>query len=98
MSDEATVKITGSDGSVVVHRPHHDHFDVGSFFAGIFATLFVMWLIRRRAARLVREIAPSRPDPVVDRDFAELARRTATLERIVTEPAARLDREIDALR
>ncbi len=97
MSDDATVRITGSDGSVVVHRPHHQSFEFGSFLAGIVVTLLVLWLIRRRAAKLVREAVRDH-EPAVDRDFAELARRTATLERIVTEPAMRLTKEIDALR
>ena len=91
--------VTSTDGDATIVKHHgHSPFDFGSFVAGVFACLLVMWLIRRRKERLVRLHEAGRATAAFDQDYAELAKRTATLERIVTEPAARLDREIDALR
>ena len=102
ITDDKTVTI-GADGTVNVHRVHHDHFDGGSFFAGIMAAFFVMWLTRLRRRRnrdtaaAVTE-APRNGQRDFEREYHELAKRTATLERIVTDPAQRVHNEIEALR
>ncbi len=106
--DDGTVVVT-TDGeastiapghSVTIHR--HDGMEPGAaFFMGMFMGAFILWLLQREGRRRSR-----RPDAAVvasvhdvSRDeVAALARRTATLEQIVTDPAARTAREIDALR
>lgn len=81
--------------------------DLGSFFFGLMMGMLALWLIQvwRRGRRRTRDrLAAIGPQPVsVDHDrmaaeVAALARRTATLETIVTDPAQRTAREIDALR
>jgi hypothetical protein len=102
---DKTVTI-GSDGSVNVHRKHHDSFDGGSFFAGIMVALLVMWLTRFRGRRgraeQARAAAAAETARSGQRDFEreyhELAKRTAILERIVTDPSVRVHNEIEALR
>ena len=100
MAENMTVVAT--DGTTTTyHVPHHNSFDGGAFFAGMFVAVGAMIaakFVRRRKARLIASIEGRRDAARVDQDYEALARRTATLERIVTEPATRLDREIEALR
>ena len=89
---------------VVIHTGrHHNSFDGGAFFAGLFVGVILVLLFQSRRrkqaahAELVardRDREPSRTDS----EYAALARRTANLERIVTDPAQRVGAEIDALR
>ncbi len=81
--------------------------DPGSFFAGLMlgALLYFIlqtamrWHARRevRGAARAAAIGPQAEDRMAA-EVAALARRTATLETIVTDPAHRTAREIDALR
>ena len=90
--------------SVGVHsdRP----LDGGSFVAGLFLGALLYFIIQTAMRWHARREARTRRDavslgPQEDRmaaDVAALARRTATLETIVTDPAHRTAREIDALR
>ncbi len=94
----------GPDGAYVHSgRP----LDPGSFFAGLMlgALLYFIlqsamrWHARSEARGSARAaaIGPQREDRTAA-DIAALARRTAALETIVTDPAHRTAREIDALR
>ncbi len=81
--------------------------DPGSFFAGLMlgALLYfivqtaIRWHARNEARGLARAaaIGPQREDRTAA-DIAALARRTAALETIVTDPAHRTAQAIDALR
>ena len=81
--------------------------DAGSFFAGLMlgALLYFIlqtamrWHARREAKGYARAaaIGPQAEDRMAA-EVAALARRTATLETIVTDPAHRTAREIEALR
>ena len=94
----------GPDGAYVHSgRP----LDPGSFFAGLMlgALLYFIlqsamrWHARREARGIARAAAIGpQPDGRMVAEIAALARRTATLETIVTDPAHRTAREIDALR
>lgn len=106
-ADAATTTLTG-----VPPPPRHrsdDHPDPGSIGLGMLLGAGGVLLIQRRR-RLVREtrerldaIGQQGSDKFAERDrmaadVAALARRTATLETIVTDPAHRTAREIEALR
>ena len=104
-TETTTVATVGIPTIQVGHRGHGDHPDGGSVFLGICigagAVLLRQRLTKRRArmAELLATERRSEPrDSRYDSEVAELARRTATLERIVTDPAHRVDREIEALR
>ena len=98
----------GPDGAYV----HSDKpLDPGSFLAGLLLGALLYFIIqsamRWHARREVRSIAraaaigpqaASRDSDGMAAAVAALARRTATLETIVTDPAQRTAREIDALR
>lgn len=80
--------------------------DPGSFVAGLMLGLLAYFILQtamrwhaRRAVGSARgaAIGPQSDDPIAA-VVAALARRTATLETIVTDPAQRTAREIDALR
>lgn len=97
-----TVEITtdAPNFPVVVHRDHN-HFGGGSFVGGVMVGAIGLLMLQRRRRRRLDDEPQPQPRADASRYEAEveaLRRRTATLERIVTEPAARLDREIDALR
>jgi len=83
--------------ATVVYRSHSGRDSGAVFFMGMIMGAFILWLLQREGRR-----RRHRPDPAVadvGRDeVAALARRTATLEQIVTDPAARTARDIDALR
>jgi hypothetical protein len=95
---------------VVIHPSRHhsdDHPDPGSVFLGIVIGAGGLWATqRRRAALRHRTIKLDARGPAeataeqarMAADVAALARRTATLETIVTDPAQRTAREIEALR
>ncbi len=81
--------------------------DTASFIAGLMlgALLFFIlqtamrWHARREVKSLKRAAAIGpQPDDGVAAAVAALTRRTATLETIVTDPAQRTAREIEALR
>ena len=97
MSTE-NVTVVSTDGTATTYQTPDDGIDGASFFLGVivaFAGMLVRKFVMRRRARLADE----RREPArFAGDYAELAERTATLERIVTEPATRLTREIEALR
>ena len=103
-TETTTIATVGVPTIEVGHRGHGDHPDGGSVFLGIFigagAVLLRQRLIKRRArdAELRSDSRAEPRDSRYDSEVAELARRTATLERIVIDPARRVDREIEALR
>ena len=91
-----TVSIHHGGGSMIgIHS--NKPFDGASFAVGLLVGVLLLLFAQRLRARRLH-----RPDPAiadVSRDeVAALARRTATLEQIVTDPAERTAREIDALR
>jgi|GEM_PF-5379862 len=94
--------VVATDGTTTTYHSPSEEIDGGSFFLGVFATVGALLLskfFKRRRARLDARLVDDQPaNRRFDDDYATLAQRTATLERIVTEPAHRLDREIDALR
>lgn len=97
MSTENATVVT-TDGTTTTHQSPQDEIDGGSFFLGVFVAVAVL-LIRKFVMRRHARLADERREPArFAGDYAELAERTATLERIVTEPTTRLTREIDALR
>ena len=100
MSNGDTVEITtDAPGFPVVIHKSHDHFGGGSFVGGIMVGVVGLLMVQRRRRRIAEQVEPQAAAPYrYDAEVEALRRRTATLERIVTEPAARLDREIDALR
>lgn len=78
-------------------------FDGASFVVGLIVGMLVLLFFQRRArSRRHRPVDVARRDGADQARMAEnvaaLARRTATLETIVTDPAQRTAREIDALR
>ncbi len=108
--ESATVTAGGHDGDaspalttshigqpmMIIHRS--DGMEPGAaFFMGMIMGAFILWLLQREGRR-----RRHRPDPqiadVSQHDVAALARRTATLERIITDPATRTANEIEALR
>ena len=94
-SDGSSVMLVAGD--TPAHRGHPMPGEV-LFMFGMIAGALLLWLIQRGNRAKVRRAVET---PTVDRfgtDVEALARRTATLERIVTDPARRVDAEIDALR
>lgn len=93
-------------GAPMVIREHHRGIDGGSFTAGLMMGLLLFFIIQtamrshaRREARanaLAASIGPQ--EDRMAAEVAALSRRTATLETIVTDPAQRTAREIEALR
>lgn len=82
-------------------------FDGGSFTFGLMVGLLLYYVLqtwaRRRRHRPAKLDRPDVTEAASDQarmaaDVAALARRTATLETIVTDPAQRTAREIEALR
>ena len=98
MSEKLVTITTDADDIPAVHH-HHGSLDGSSFTFGIVVGAAGFWFAqKKRRARLAAEpVAPPR-DRRFESEVEALARRTATLEKIVTEPSRRLDREIDALR
>jgi hypothetical protein len=93
--------VVATDGTTTTYSSPHDGLDGGSFFAGMFVAVAAMLaakFVKRRKAKLIARNEDRRDTVRFGDDYAGLAQRTATLERIVTEPATRLDREIEALR
>jgi hypothetical protein len=109
-TDDGTTTVasptTSEMGAPVVIRDHHRPFDGGVFVAGLLLGMIALFIMQSAMKYYARREARSRRDaasigPAEDRMAAEvaaLARRTATLETIVTDPAQRTAREIEALR
>ncbi len=101
---EAGIVRSGTGYTVGVHS--HRPFNGGSFTAGLMLGMLLLFIVQSAMKFYARRAARSRRDaasigPAEDRMAAEvaaLARRTATLETIVTDPAQRTAREIEALR
>ncbi len=107
---EAGIVRSGDDFTVGMHSQHP--LDTGSFVAGLMLGLLLYfivqtamrWHARRearghaRAAAIGPRATESANQTRMMADVAALARRTATLETIVTDPAQRTLREIEALR
>ncbi len=81
--------------------------DTGSFVAGLTLGMLIYFILQsamrwhaRREVRSIKRAAAIGPqtDDGMAAAVAALARRTATLETIVTDPAQRTAREIEALR
>lgn len=102
-ADSSNASPTASVPAMVVHRGHGDGpFHAGSFIAGLVVGMLVLLFLQRlRRNRLHRssKFERGRDDAGrMESEVAALARRTATLETIVTDPGERTAREIDALR
>lgn len=101
---EAGIVRSGDGFTVGMHsqRP----LDSGSFIAGLMLGMLILFIIQRamrfyarREAKAVARAASIGPqEDRMAAEVAALARRTATLETIVTDPAQRTAREIEALR
>lgn len=108
ITDDGPPPLPGMPESGIGHEPRvvvrdHQGIDFGSFVVGMLAELLLLWLMQRR--RAIVERRRERDEAMIgvsaDRMAAEvaaLARRTATLETIVTDPGQRTARAIDALR
>ncbi len=112
--DDAPPMPPAPPAPVILHRAdgftvgvHSDKpLDTGSFIAGLMLGALLYFIIQctmryfaRREARRQRDAASIGPqEDRMAAEVAALARRTATLETIVTDPAQRTAREIDALR
>lgn len=87
---------------IVIHKHHRDSdLHGGSFFGGMVMgalLLLLFQMLRRRKLERLAQTEPRRDGVRTDGEYAALARRTANLERIVTDPAQRVGAEIDALR
>ncbi|THD35735.1 MAG: hypothetical protein E7773_10345 [Sphingomonas sp.] len=75
---------------------------MGTLF-GVSATLAIQWFANRKVRKALRalEQAPAQPSEEVlllHRERAEMGRRLAALEEIVTDRPKRLAHEIDSLR
>ena len=98
MSDNLVTITTDADDMPAVHH-HHQGIDGGSFTLGLLVGAAGFWFAqRKRRARLAAEPPAPVRDAQFESDVAGLARRTAALEKIVTEPSRRLAQDIDALR
>jgi len=78
------------------------YFIMGSLF-GITVTLAIQWFANRKAQKAVRIAQKALAEPAAEmllqqRERAEMARRLAALEEIVTDQPKRLAYEIDSLR
>lgn len=105
----ATVVHVGGEG---VYLQSDRPLDAGSFIAGLMLGMLLLfivqtamrWHARReakghaRAAAIGPRHGEAKDHNRMAADVAALARRTATLETIVTDPAQRTAREIEALR
>ena len=93
---------TTATGTPIVF--HHRHpLDTGSFVAGLFLGLLLYfiaqsWLRWQRHRPVKLDRRDDADQTRMAADVAALARRTATLETIVTDPAQRTARDIEALR
>ncbi len=101
-SDEGASGSSETTTPIVIHPGHHrSGFDASSFIAGLIVGMVLLLLVQRRKRVKAQRAALADADGDgrrADSDYAALARRTATLERIVTDPAQRVGAEIDALR
>ncbi len=95
------VMVRGGDYS----QPHHGSEQMppeAAFFLGMIAGAIIFWLIQRgNRAKAWRHATARQGNDAqarIDGDIGALARRTATLERIVTDRAARIAQEIETLR
>ena len=75
---------------------------MGTMF-GVSSTLAIQWFANRKVRRALHDLAktPAQPSDEVlllHRERAEMGRRLAALEEIVTDQPHRLAHEIDALR
>ncbi len=103
---EAGIVRSGDGYTVGMHS--HRPLDTGSFLAGLLLGALLFFIVQtamrwhaRREAKGVARAAAIGPQGTSDRtaaDLAALARRTAALETIVTDPAHRTAQAIDALR
>ena len=82
----------GQSAPVIIH--HHGMPASASFSMGMILGALIVWLLQRRR----RSLPDLQVADVGHGDIAALARRTATLERIITDPATRTASEIEALR
>ncbi len=99
--DTAATQGTETGTPVVIHDHHHGGYYGGSFFSGIVVGALLLRLFQKLRQRALERIVPDQPRRDAgrtDAEYAALARRTANLERIVTDPAQRVGAEIDALR
>ena len=91
-----TSAYVGQPTQATVHV-HHGMPASGAFTLGLVVGAVMLRLVQRQISR-----RRHRPDPEIadisHTDVAALARRTANLERIITDPATRTANEIDALR
>jgi len=93
----ATTSHTGQPAPIVLHRHRDGSFHGPDFVFGMMIGALLLHLFQRNRRRRVARAA----EPVTDvsqHDVAALARRTANLERIITDPATRTANEIEALR
>lgn len=97
-----TTIMTTPDGDVTIATTSSPTaFDIASFLGGMIVGALAYWLVawwrRLRRHRADPAIAAAAADPLHG-ELSALRQRTATLEKIVTDPVVRLDREIETLR
>ena len=97
ISDNGAIATTTQPTAVAVHDRAGGMENGAVFFMGMIMGAFILWLLQREGRRRRHRAEPAVADVRAD-EVAALARRTATLEQIVTDPATRTAREIDALR
>lgn len=109
ITDDSPPPMPGAAEAITGHEPRmitirkHEGFDMGSFVAGLFVAAMIAVCLAIRRGSLVKrrerdDAAIGIPADRMAAEVAALARRTATLETIVTDPGQRTAREIEALR
>lgn len=98
-TSSGTDTVVLADGSIHVHHGNHAMPPEPAFVIGMMAGALLTLLAQRgRRARQGRRAGAAASTDRFDQDVQSLAQRTATLERIVTDPGKRLADEIDRLR
>ncbi|GEM_PF-621854 len=97
ISDNVITSATTAQPAAVVLQRHHEMPFSEAFTMGIITGVLLVLISKALRRRWLHQPDPQIAD-VSRQEVAALAARTATLEQIVTDPATRTAREIDALR